>query len=151
MCQSGLANPARSRRARQEVDEAKIIHTTRTRAPSARKRGAEDDDDVSSRPLKRGRQTGNNRLGTQMCRASLVDPGAASVSAERAFSTGGVEALQFLKSSLHSQILFPEMPCSANEPALIDEEVEEEADAADNDGLGIWDACLADEDRMMRI
>jgi hypothetical protein len=48
----------RSRRTRQEVDEANIIHTTRTRAPSARKRGAEDDDDVSSRPLKRGRQTG---------------------------------------------------------------------------------------------
>ncbi|KAJ7235364.1 hypothetical protein C8J57DRAFT_1572122 [Mycena rebaudengoi] len=52
----------RSRCTRQEVDEANIIHTTRTRAPSARKRGAEDDDDVSSRPLKRGRQTGDVRV-----------------------------------------------------------------------------------------
>ncbi|KAJ6536654.1 hypothetical protein B0H10DRAFT_1971906 [Mycena sp. CBHHK59/15] len=42
----------RSRRGRQEVDEANIIHTTRTRVPSARKRGADDDDeaDVTARP-----------------------------------------------------------------------------------------------------
>jgi hypothetical protein len=71
---------------------------------------------------------------------------AASVSAERAFSAGGVEPLQFLKPSLHSEILFPGMLCSANEPALIDDEVEEEAEAAENYGLGIWDACLADEE-----
>jgi hypothetical protein len=78
----------------------------------------------------------------------------ASVSAERAFSSGGVtiskrhnrpkgdivEALQFLKSSLRScrnEILFPEVPCLANEPALIDDEVEEEAEEAEHDGIGI--------------
>ncbi|KAJ6608811.1 hypothetical protein B0H10DRAFT_2226532 [Mycena sp. CBHHK59/15] len=45
----------RSRRGRQEVDEANIIHTTRTRVPSARKRGADDDDeaDVTARPPKK--------------------------------------------------------------------------------------------------
>ncbi|KAJ6605854.1 hypothetical protein B0H10DRAFT_2195382 [Mycena sp. CBHHK59/15] len=47
----------RSRRGRQEVDEANIIHTTRTRVPSARKRGADDDDeaDVTARPPKKSK------------------------------------------------------------------------------------------------
>ncbi|KAJ6523706.1 hypothetical protein B0H10DRAFT_2249742 [Mycena sp. CBHHK59/15] len=47
----------RSRRGRQEVDEANIIHTTRTRVPSARKRGADDDDeaDVTARPPKKAK------------------------------------------------------------------------------------------------
>ncbi|KAJ7440415.1 hypothetical protein B0H11DRAFT_2353437 [Mycena galericulata] len=44
----------RSRRARKEVDEANIIHTTRSRAPSARKRVA-DGEDISSRPLKKSK------------------------------------------------------------------------------------------------
>ncbi|KAJ7438913.1 hypothetical protein B0H11DRAFT_2356610 [Mycena galericulata] len=44
----------RSRRARKEVDEANIIHTTRSRAPSARKRVA-DGKDISSRPLKKSK------------------------------------------------------------------------------------------------
>ncbi|KAJ6566084.1 hypothetical protein B0H19DRAFT_1232461 [Mycena capillaripes] len=59
----------RSRRSRQEVDEANIIHTTRTRVPSARKRGADDDDeaDVTARPPKKSK-------GKHMCRASLVYP-----------------------------------------------------------------------------
>ncbi|KAJ6610136.1 hypothetical protein B0H10DRAFT_2193539 [Mycena sp. CBHHK59/15] len=43
----------RSRRIRQEVDEANIIHSTRTWAPTTRKRIA--DEEVSDRPQKKGK------------------------------------------------------------------------------------------------
>ncbi|KAJ7748191.1 hypothetical protein DFH07DRAFT_962268 [Mycena maculata] len=46
----------RSRRVRQEVDETNIIHSTRTRAPTTRKRIA--DEELSDRPQKKGKTIG---------------------------------------------------------------------------------------------
>lgn len=84
---------------------------------------------------------------------------ASSVSAERAFSAGGitiskrrnrlggdiVEALQFMKSALRGETLFRDIPSSTNEPTLVADESDNDDSAALEEGFGVWDACLADE------
>ncbi|KAJ7800172.1 hypothetical protein B0H14DRAFT_2616394 [Mycena olivaceomarginata] len=55
-----------------------------------------------------------------------------------------VKALQFMKSALHRETLFHDIPSSTNEPMLVADESDDGDSAALEEGFGVWDACLAD-------